>query len=166
MARVTRAADHLSVAEVAERRAQATLPWHQRAWDVVYTALVDPRSSFTIARQFGVSRAFVATLIARYHRLGPDHFLGPGRGGRHHAYLTPEQETAFLAPFRDQAESGDLTTIAPIQTALEQQLGHAVDDSTIYRMLARHAWRPVMPRPRHPKADVASQQDWKKKSPT
>jgi transposase len=34
--------------------------------------------------------------------------------------------------------------------------------STIYRLLERHGWRKVMPRPRHPKADVAAQAAFKK----
>ena len=37
--------------------------------------------------------------------------------------------------------------------------------STIYRLLERHGWRKVVPRPRHPKADVAAQAAFKKTAP-
>jgi transposase len=165
MSRVTRASNHLSSDEVLTRREQATSSWHRRAWDVVYTALVDPRIAQLIARQLGVSRAFVSRTITRYNRLGPDQFLGPGKGGRRNAYLTPEQETALLQPLLEQAAAGDLTTVAAVQDALEYHLGHSVDESTVYRLLARHTWRKVFPRPRHPKADTHRQQEWKRTLP-
>ena len=44
----------------------------------------------------------------------------------------------------------------------ETRVGHAVDDSTIYRLLNRHGWRKLMPRPRHPKADPQAQEQFKK----
>lgn len=37
--------------------------------------------------------------------------------------------------------------------AWEQQLGHQVHNSTVYRLLKRHQWHKIKPRPRHPKAD-------------
>ena len=43
-------------------------------------------------------------------------------------------------------------------------MGKAVPNSTIYRMLERHDWRKVVPRPRHPKADVAARGAFKKSS--
>jgi hypothetical protein len=82
MPRVTRAADHLSLDEAQQRRAQTSHPWHRRAWDVVYTALAAPRPAPRIAQQLGVSKDFVHQVISRYKRLGPDAFLGPGTGGR------------------------------------------------------------------------------------
>ena len=42
--------------------------------------------------------------------------------------------------------------------------GKAVARSTVYRLLERHGWRKVVPRPRHPKADVAAQAAFKKGS--
>jgi hypothetical protein len=38
--------------------------------------------------------------------------------------------------------------------------------STIYRLLGRHGWRKVVPRPRHPKTDLAAQSAFKKLRPT
>jgi hypothetical protein len=37
--------------------------------------------------------------------------------------------------------------------------------STVYRLLDRHGWRKVTPRPRHPKADPAAQAAFKPKFP-
>jgi hypothetical protein len=47
--------------------------------------------------------------------------------------------------------------VAQIQHTFEERLGHEVDDSTIYRLLNRHGWRKLMPRPEHPKADSQAQ---------
>jgi len=52
--------------------------------------------------------------------------------------------------------------VAQIQRAYEAKVGHEVDDSTIYRLLARHGWRKLMPRPRHPQADPQAQAQFKK----
>ena len=53
---------------------------------------------------------------------------------------------------------------APVQQAYEDRLGHAVHHSVVYRALHRQGWRKVQPRPQHPKADVAIQEEFKKSS--
>ena len=60
-----------------------------------------------------------------------------------------------------QAERGEIATVGQIWHALEQLLGHAVDDSTVYRLLHRHGWRKCTPRPQHPKADPHVQEQFK-----
>jgi transposase len=60
------------------------------------------------------------------------------------------------------AEKGELATTQEIWRAFEARVGHEVDDSTISRLLDRHGWRKLMPRPRHPKADPQAQQQFKK----
>jgi hypothetical protein len=57
---------------------------------------------------------------------------------------------------------GELATTEEIWRAFEARVGHEVDDSTVYRLLARHAWRKLMPRPRHPQADPRAQEQFKK----
>jgi hypothetical protein len=46
--------------------------------------------------------------------------------------------------------------------AYEKAIGHATSDSTVYNLLHRHGWRKLMPRPFHPKRDVAAQNAFKK----
>jgi transposase len=79
--------------------------------------------------------------------------------------MSVEQEAAFLAPFLERAKVGGILVVAPIQTAYEKALGRKVPESTVYRLLARHGWRKIAPRPRHPKADPERQEAWKKNSP-
>ena len=160
--RITRAASHLSVEEVKERMNTDARPWVRQHWWIIYNALVAPRKAEEIALHTGVSATTVHRVIATYNRLGPTAMETPGKGGRRHEYLSVPEEQAFLAPFFAQAERGEFATVTQIQRAYEAKVGHEVDDSTIYRLLARHGWRKLMARPRHPKADPQAQAHFKK----
>ena len=160
--RITRAASHLSVDEVKERMNTEVRPWVREHWWIIYNALVAPRKAEEIALHTGVSATTVHRVISNYNRLGPTALETPGKGGRRHEYLSLQEEKEFLAPFFAQAESGEIATVAQIQPAFEARVGHEVDESTIYRLLARHGWRKLMPRPRHPQADLQAQAQFKK----
>ena len=97
-----------------------------------------------------------------FARRGPEIFSAKAKGGRHHQNLSLEEELSFLAPFLDRARRGELSTAKEIRTAYEMRIGRKVTKSTIYRMLARHDWRKIAPRPRHPKQDPAAAAAFKK----
>jgi hypothetical protein len=78
--------------------------------------------------------------------------------------MTIKEETEFLAPFLHKAESEGILIATDIKRVYEKQIGHAVPRSTIYRMLGRHGWRKIAPRPQHPEADPAIQEEFKKTS--
>ena len=162
MARVTRAAAHLSLEEVKIRMRTDPRALYRQRWLIIYNALAQPRKAEEIARHCGVSKATVHQVISRYNRLGVVAVETPGKGGRRHQYLSLEEEAEFLAPFFARAEEGLLATTAEIWHAFEARVGHEVDDSMIYRLLDRHGWRKLMPRPRHPKADQEAQEQFKK----
>lgn len=162
MARVTHAATHLPMEEVKQRLKTDPRPWCRQRWLIIYNALVEPRKAEDIARHCGVSKATVHDVISTYNRLGVAAVETAGKGGRRREYLTVAEEEQFLAPFFTQAASGEIATVAQIQEAFEARIGHEVDDSTIYRLLNRHGWRKLMPRPRHPQADLQAQEQFKK----
>jgi transposase len=162
MARITRAAAHLTLEEVKTRMRTDPRPLYRQRWLIIYNALVAPRKAEEIARHCGVSKATVHQVISTYNRLGVVGVETPGKGGRRHQYLTREEEEQFLAPFFTRAQAGEIATVREIWQAFEQRVGHHVDDSTIYRLLDRHGWRKLMPRPRHPKADPQAQEQFKK----
>src|SRR4026209_1929266 len=164
MARVTRVAPHLTLDEVKQKLDTATKPWLRQRWLVIYTALLDPRPAQEIASQIGVSRPFVSKISSLYKRFGPQGLETVGPGGRRNQYLSKHEEAAFLAPFIERAAQGQIVTAKLIKEAFEQRLGHEVDESTIYRLLQRHQWRKVMPRPIHPEADPKAQEAFKKTS--
>lgn len=162
MGRVTRAAAHLSIEEVKRRLKTDPRPWCRQRWLIIYNALIEPRKAEEIARHCGVSKATVHEVISTYNRTGVAAVETAGKGGRRRQYLTLEQEREFLSPFFAQAQTGEIATVQEIWRAYVQRVGHEVDDSTVYRLLNRHGWRKLMPRPRHPKADQQTQDQFKK----
>ena len=87
-----------------------------------------------------------------------------GRGGRFHENLTRAQEADLLADLLPTAQAGGVLVVAELKARYEQRLGRAVPKSTIYRVLARHGWRKIAPRPRHPQRDPSRQAAFKKTS--
>jgi transposase len=157
--------DKPTVERLAERLKQAsTHAEYQRIQCVLIRATLGS-SAAQIAELLGWSTATVHVMHSRWSKEGDAIFQLRGRGGRHHQHLTPEQELQLLAPFVQRAEAGGMLTVAEIQQAYQEQLGKEVAPSTVYRLLDRHGWRKVVPRPRHPKADVAAQVAFKKTAP-
>jgi len=119
-------------------------------------------STNTIARTVGLSVSHVRRVWSDYLRGGLAAAQGRPKGGRHHENLTVAQEQAVLAPLQKEARAGRLVTARGIKTRYETTVGHAVPDSTVYRLLARHQWRQVQPRPKHPKDNPRARAAFKK----
>lgn len=130
----------------------------QAVWLRVTLELSDEQ----IAQAVGLSANTVRCLGSRFRRQGTSALAGAGRGGRRHENLTVAQEQELLQPFLEPAGRGHLLQVSPIKTAYERAVGHPVPPSTIYRLLGRHGWRKLAPRPRHPKAVGARQPAFKK----
>jgi transposase len=90
----------------------------------------------------------------------------PRRGGRHHAFLTPQEETELLPPFIEEAARGGILVVSQIKTRLESQPGRLLALSTVYALPHRHGWRKPAPDKRHPPSDPQAQEAWKKSSRT
>jgi len=162
MARITRAATLLSVDEGKDRLRNDLRAWCRQRWLILYNALIDPRQAEDIAKHCGVSKATVHQVISTYNRFGAAAVETPRKSGRRRQYLTMEEERAFVAPFFARAEKGEIATTAEIQHSFEARVGHPVEDSTVYRLLNRHEWRKLVPRPQHPQADEQAQEEFKK----
>ncbi len=85
-------------------------------------------------------------------------------GGRRYGYITVEEERKFLSEFLDKAEEGGILVASEIKRAFEALVGRKVAKTTIYRMLDRHNWRTIIPRPRHPNSNVEAREGFKKTS--
>jgi transposase len=115
-----------------------------------------------IATAVGLSCNTVRCLHSRFRLYGVEALSGVGRGGRRRQNLSVEQEDEVLRPFLEEAGIGGILVVNPIKIAYEQAVGHTVPKSTVYRLLARHSWRKLAPRPRHPKASSEAQEEFKK----
>ena len=84
-------------------------------------------------------------------------------GGRKRENMTVADEKALLAGFAKAAGAGELLNIHDLKAAYEKAIGHETSKSTVYNLLARHGWRKLMPRPFHPKRNIAAQNSFKKR---
>ena len=156
--------DETTVEALKVRLKQArTIAEFQRIQCVLMRATLDCTAG-EIAQVLGWAVATVHITHSRWAREGEALFKLKGKGGRYNENLTEAEEAEVLAPFIERATTGGVLKVAEIQAAYEAQAGKAVPNSTIYRLLKRHGWRKVMPRPRHPKADVAARGVFKKSS--
>jgi len=157
--------DKLTIERLAERLKTAqSHSEYQRIQCVLLRATLGSTAA-QIAQVLGWATATVHVMHSRWAKEGDAIFDVRRRGGRHRQHMTAEQESAFLVPFTQQAKAGGVLSAAEIQRAYEACTGKPVAASTIYRLLARHGWRKVSPRPRHPRADPAAQAAFKKTAP-
>jgi transposase len=119
-------------------------------------------SADQVATAIGWHPSSVRKLQSLYLREGGAALKRTGRGGRRRQNLTLEKEQQLLQEFLCQSELGGILEVSRVKAAYEQAVGHRVPKSTVYRMLARHGWRKIAPRPRHPKSDAALQAEFKK----
>lgn len=108
------------------------------------------KSSEEIAEICGYHPAYITTLVAKYRAGGLNAITGSHYGGNRRNMSYAEEEE-LLAPFRAQAEKGELVEVSAIEAAYQEAVGHSIGTSQIYYVLHRHGWRKVMPRSKHPK---------------
>ena len=159
------ASDKATISALADRLTRAdSHAQYQRIQCVLIRATLGSTAA-QIAQLLGWSTATVHVIHSRWAKEGEALFDLRGRGGRRHQHLSAGAEADLLAPFTARAQTGGLLHVSEIKHALEQPVGKTVATSTVYRMLDRHRWRKIVPRPRHPKADMQAQDVFKKTPP-
>jgi transposase len=124
------------------------------------TGLTQPE----IAEAMGASLSTVNRAHMAYDEGGIKALKPKPNCGRKHQNMTLAEEKIFLKGFAKRAEAGEMLNIHEIKASYEKAIGHETSNSTIYGVLDRHGWRKLMPRPFHPKRDIAAQNAFKKKS--
>jgi transposase len=115
-----------------------------------------------IAEAMGVSLSTVNRAHMAYDHGGLKALKPKQIGGRQRENMTLAEEKALLTRFAKAAGAGEMLNIHDLKAAYEKAIGHETSNSTIYNLLARHSWRKLMPRPFHPKRDLAAQNSFKK----
>lgn len=118
-----------------------------------------------VADMLCVSKQAVWLWIGQYNRAGPDGLRRQGRGGRRWAFLTWDQEKELLESMAERARSGEIVTAKQMLSDIEKRLGAKVSLGYVYKLMRRHNWRKLGPRPRHVKANTETQEEYKKNSP-
>jgi transposase len=115
-----------------------------------------------IAAAMGVSLSTVNRAHMVHDHGGIKALKPKPNGGRKHENMPLTEENALLARFAKAAGAGEMLNIHDLKAAYERAIGHTTSDSTVYNLLHRHGWRKLMPRPFHPKRDLAAQDAFKK----
>lgn len=110
----------------------------------------------------GLSESYVRAVWGKYKRNNEQALIGEKRGkGRYRAHLSLEEEKKFLEPLIGNARDGHVLIASKIQKAYEEKLKKEVHHSLIYRLLHRHGWRKIAPRPFHPKSSGEARENFK-----
>jgi transposase len=117
----------------------------------------------SVAKRTGLTLGTVRNLHSRWRKEGEAALDLKPKGGRHHEYMTFEEERRWLhETFGEQAIAGGILEVSRIRRAYEEKVGRKVAHTTIYDLLHRHGWRKIAPRPHHPQANLAEQEAFKK----
>ena len=122
-----------------------------------------------VAEQVLLSERQVRTWVARYNGGGPDALADrPGRGRK--APLTADQAERLKGRLRagPTATDGGVCTLrgGDVRRILREEFGVLRSLQATYDLLHRLGFEPLRPRPRHPQADPAAADRFKKASPT
>ena len=109
-----------------------------------------------VANATGFHPAYVTQLVAKYRDHGLEVITGNHYGGNHRN-ISEQEEEEILAPFKAEAEKGQMVEVKEIAKAYQKAVDHPVGKGQIYCVLHRHGWRKIMPRSKHPKK--ASEED-------
>lgn len=114
---------------------------------VVDAVLLEGRSVRDVASSFGVSKSFVAKMVARYREGGSGALEPRSRAHRHDPQKSsPEIEERVVSLRKELADYGVDNGAATIHVHVERELGHAPSVSTIHRILVRRGF--VTPQPK------------------
>lgn len=150
--------------EIAELLNKSRSAVELKAVQCLWLRANEGKTAKEIASSLGWSESNVKRVQADYLKRGT---AALRREVSHHPRnynLSREEESHLLREFASQAKEGNLVGIQAIHVRYEEKVGHSVPASTIYRMLKRHEWRSIQPRPKHPKGDEAAKEDFKKTS--
>lgn len=104
-----------------------------------------------IAEKLDTSDKMVSQWVSAYIKNGGIKALLPKERIGQHRNLSYEEEAEFLAEYAEQAKAGKIIDTNELKAAYIARVGHTIGGSQIYLLLARHGWRKVMPRSKHPK---------------
>jgi transposase len=128
----------------------------------IWLTKIGPYHAQEVARMLGISKQAVWLWVGQYNKGGPEGLARQGRGGRRWALLPWSKEESLLEAFEKRALAGEWITAKQMLPEICKVAGGEVSLAYVYRLLRRHQWRKLGPRPRHVKADPKAQEEFKK----
>jgi transposase len=157
-------AGHLSTEELERRYRQARAPVERSHYQIVWL-IARGRPTRDIAAVTGYSPNWIGQLARRYNREGPA-ALGDRRQANAGAtpLLTLEQQHALWTALQRPSPDGGLWTGRKVAAWIGERLGRPVREQRGWEYLRKLGFTLQRPRPRHPQADPAEQERFKKTS--
>jgi transposase len=131
-------------------------------YQAIYLRVCESMDVKKISEITNISESHIHKLHSQCRRYGLENIAIKKRGGRRRSYLSFEEEAALLSKIKSEADSGGVVEIGKVHRLFEEAVGHKVARYTAYRLVHRHGWRKIMPRPRHPKQDHEILEGFKK----
>lgn len=108
------------------------------------------RSNEEISKKLDISTDRISHLVSEFKRVGIEEYVRVKYAGNNRN-MTYEEEQEILDRFKEAADAGQIITVKEIKSAFDEKLGKDTGSGYIYMLLARHGWRKIKPRPKHPK---------------
>ena len=124
-----------------------------RTLQAVVFPLVNGMSTQETAQAIGRSSRWVTSVRNEFIR-NAGMLKKISKKTRNRAYMTKDEEEAFLSPFFETARQGGILTVSEMHKTLEQHLRRKVALASAYNLLHRHGWRKLAPDKRNAAADV------------
>jgi transposase len=129
----------------------------------IYFKVKHEKNPEEIGDMVGYNKNYVKQIQAEYWKNGDSAFYLKQRGGRKRENLTIIEEKAIVDEFEKKAKNAEILEVGKIKEAYENKIGKKVPKSTVYRMLKRHKWRKIAPRPTHPDSNPEAIENFKKR---
>lgn len=160
--RHTAVAGHLKPEEIKERMLSSESRQQFQRWQVIYITVTKRLKAEEVGELVGVCAGTVHQWVHQYNHKGPDVLILQGRGGRRRELLSWNEEEELREELRERGERGAIVIAKTIREYAAKKLGTEVSKDYAYDLLHRHGWRKIEPRPRHPKSDSETQEEFKK----
>jgi transposase len=115
-----------------------------------------------IAQITGLSESHIHKIHSLCFRKGISAIARQPKGGRRRSCLSIEEEKDLLSDIEKKAIKGGVVEIGKVHKLIEEKVGAKVAKNTAYRLLHRHGWRKITPRPYHPKQKADAELTFKK----
>jgi transposase len=120
------------------------------------------KTNVEVGELLGYSPCHVTVLVSKYKKDGMDAILIDKRTSNNRR-MDFSEEASFLEQFEELAEAGQVLTVEKILLKYQETTGKESNTSTIYKLLKRHGWRKVKPRPKHPNGATEAEKEVSKK---
>lgn len=133
-----------------------------RRYQALYLRISNQSPTSLISQITGLSVSHIHKIHSLCYRNGISAIATKPKGGRHRSYLSLEEEVAMLCEIEKTAIKGGVVEIGKVHKLFEEKVGGKVAKYTAYRLLHRHGWRKIAPRPYHPKQKADAMETFKK----